>query len=186
MGTVTIGGETYDIYGEQADAIVYFGASLHAAEFNDATADDQARALVTASRKFDRQSWKGIVTDLVTPQPLAWPRKNIVDKNGEAVADSVIPDDIIAGCWEYALQNLKDSDVQDQVDTSENLKRVKAGSVEIERFRPVSGPKFGSIVTELIGFYLAGADTSGAGLATGTDGTSIYDDELYPLSDGFA
>lgn len=189
MGTVAIGGVTFNIFGDHkgtGSADEYFKASVNASEWSAASQANQKKAMVSTARTFNQQRWKGTKTDLVTPQPLAWPRTGVTDKDGQAVSDSVTPTDIIEGSYEYALYLLKNPSAQDLANTDENIKRLKAGSVELERFKPISGPRFPNKVQELVGFYLAGSGVSSGAEAFGTDGESIYSDELYPLSEGFA
>lgn len=180
MGTVTIGANDYEIYGtlttdagDVYSATNYLAGSLNASAWDDATADNKARALVTATRIFDKQKWAGSMTDPDTPQPLAWPRTGVTDCEGNAVSDSVIPTSIIYGAYELALAILNDSAVQTAASAGSNVKRTsardKVGDLETAReyeyFTPTSvaggtAGRFPPQVQELVRCYL-GNSTSG-------------------------
>jgi len=189
MGTVSIAGKTFDIYGEHLtddsgppvveSASTYFAASLNASAWNDATLDDQARALVTAGRIFDKQLWVGTPTDPDTPQPLAWPRTGVPDCDGIAATTTDIPMKIVEGSYELALAILADAAVQTQTNTGSNTKRVlarkKVGDLEVEDeteyFSPTNsganaGTRFPTQVQELIKCYVGGT-LGGATVAGG-------------------
>ena len=148
MGTVTISGNTYNIYGTHVaddagppavpSAVTYFAASLNATEWNAATVDTQAQALVTATRIMDKQTWQGTMTDPTTPQPLAWPRAGVTNcKTGEAQADDEVPNGIVFGTYELASAILADAAVQAAAGAGSNVRRTRAkdkvGDLETER-----------------------------------------------------
>ena len=81
MGTVTIGANTYEIYGEYSEAIAYLDVNLAATAWQNCDSDDKKKALVMTTRYFNRLKWRGDITDAVTPQPLAWPRDSTGVKN---------------------------------------------------------------------------------------------------------
>ncbi len=177
--TVTIGANTYSVYGlgnadPVGDADSYFGARLGATAWTGATADLKAQALVTAVRMMDRRiQWSGEQTDSVTPQPLQWPRDNATCR-GEALADGIVPDDIVHGSFELALALLEDEGIQDSNGTGSNVKRAAAGSASVEFFRPTLGEpgqdnKFPQVVQELVGCYSAGSATDLGLFVDGTD-----------------
>ena len=182
MGTVQIGGSPFDIYGESDDANTYFKAHADGAAWRAAATTDKSRALVTAARSFDRQKWVGEATDPVTPQPLAWPRKNITDRNGQAVLDSVIPPDVLEGNWEWANAILGDTDIANSVPGT-NTKKTRTRNkvdvieteIEVENFKPTIGTtaRFPVAVTELIGMFLAGSDAALV-FVSGTDELSQF------------
>ena len=143
MGSVTIGGTSFDIYGEIStdtpgepiSATTYFLASLNAAAWTAADADTKAQALVTATRMLDKQNWEGEPTDTVTPQPLEWPRTGASDCNDIAVPSTDVPDGIVFGSYELASALLEDASVQSASSGGSNVRRSrdKVGDLETER-----------------------------------------------------
>jgi hypothetical protein len=146
VGTVSIAGKTFDIYGEHIiddagppvvlSASSYFAGTLNATAWDSASIDDQARALVTAGRIFDKQLWVGSMTDPTTPQPLAWPRTGVPTCDGIVADPNQIPERVIFGSYEYALAILQDATTQTQTNTGSNVRRVlerkKVGDLETE------------------------------------------------------
>lgn len=198
MGTVTIGSVTYDIYGDHVgvttplSADEYLGGSLNASAWTAATVDDQARALVTAGRIFDKQLWVGTMTDTVTPQPLAWPRTGVPTCDGIVADPNVIPDRVIFGSYEYALAILQDATTQTEVNTGSNVKRQlerkKVGDLETEDeteyFSATNSgvnvaTRFPTTVQEYIRCYIGGT-LDGATVAGGA--ASVFIDWDYGVN----
>jgi len=194
MGTVSISGKTFNIYGEHLSddagppavpsAKTYFSASLNATAWTGASQTTQAQALVTATRILDKQSWVGSPTDPAT-QPLAWPRTGVTDRNGQTVADDEVPPAIYLATYELALAILQDAAVQTAKNTGSSVKRnrnrEKVGELEVETdveyfSANVNGgtTRFPTSVQEYIKQFLAGLAVGA--LASGTD---ICSTELY-------
>jgi hypothetical protein len=175
MGTVTIGSGSFDIYGTAADANTYFLANANAQAWRDAEGLDRNRALVTSARSFDRQSWVGAMVDPTTPQPLAWPRSGVTDRNGQA---DTFPQDVIEGSWEWALEILKNPSVANSTPGS-NTKRTRTKEkvdvieveAEIEFFKSTlgRGARFSTAVMELVGLFLSSSQGTALAFASGTD-----------------
>lgn len=173
MGTVTINANVYQIYDTQADAVIYFTASLsaNAIAFIAATPTTQAQSLVMAANMLNRQPWQGTITDPVTPQPLAWPRIGLTDNYGAAVPSATIPQTVINGSFELAAALLVNPTLQDSASTSTNVKQVNANPVSVQFFSPVAGGRFPVVVMELLGFWLGSMTPSvGGSVAFGTGG----------------
>jgi len=146
MGTVNILGNTFNIYGTHTvddtgppliiSAQSYFAGSLSASAWTAASFEDQQRALVSATRLFDKQLWVGVPTDTTTPQPLAWPRTGVPDCDGIAATTTDIPERVVFGAYELAAAILADAAVQTEANTGSNQKRVlerkKVGDLETE------------------------------------------------------
>ena len=176
MGQVTIGAIVYDIYGTEADAEEYFAASLEASAWNDATVLQKQQALVTGTRWIDRLDWQGAKTS--DAQPLEFPRTGI-----DGLADTWEPEE---ANYELALALLVDSSLDKTATTGSNTKRVKAGSAEVEFFKPTDGLSFPTIVQQLIGQYLASSAGLSVGLASGTDEESAFCSTDNKLTRGYA
>lgn len=159
MQQVTIDSAAYDSYASLAQADAYLAASSHAASWADKTDDEKGQYLVTATRVLDRQSW----ADAYDTQA---EREDV-----QAVRDA---------CVEMALALADGSDLQSEQTTAQKLQSIKAGSVSLTYFRGAEGRphRFPLIVSELLRDYLAGANLSIGGVATGTDGTSSTDDDF--------
>lgn len=179
---VSIGSTDYNVYAAIATADEYLEAEVSAAatKWRDATQTDstaKARALVTATRLIDRQNWPGSKTDEY--QELDWPRTGtgITD-----VEDDVVPQDIIDACILVAADTNNGVDVTGSASTDTRQKRLKAGSVEIEYFRDLSGgTRFPTAIQELLAKYLAGGVSLAAlSLAYGADTTSDFEDDYSP------
>ena len=187
LGTVDIGGNDYNVYASVAEADLYLAADPgRSTTWAAYTEDQKEQGLVQATRYLDSFTWRGNLTDETTPQATEWPRANLTDKNGLTVNSATVPQEIEDATIILAYEFLGDTSLSDSFDTSSNVKRVKAGSVEIENFRSQSGSAFSvETVFPLVGLWLAGnyadailALASGTDVATGTG-------KLYERTEGF-
>jgi hypothetical protein len=129
MGTVTVGGNDYEILGTLADAQSYLAASVSASAFNNADADLQSRALISVTRAFGAMNWKGTLSAGVV-EPLTWPR------DGTGVSDDgVTPLAVLYGFYEMAAMVAEDPDVLTQSSSGSNVQRAKGGEAEVWFFR---------------------------------------------------
>jgi hypothetical protein len=182
--TVTISAVVYDVYVIVADADDYLSASLYATDWSGATADDQARALVMATRLLDRQNWDGSKTDSDNDHP--FPRTGLTDENGDAIDSATIPQFIKDATAELADALIATQDVETFGDTAE-VSRVAAGSASVDFYRGTPGAtkRFPTVVQELVGDYLAGSNSSG--MIPFVDGTDeVIVDVNSDLSGGYA
>lgn len=200
VSTITIGADTFSVYAltsdPVADADSYFAGRLGATSWTGAATLGKQQALITATRAADRGAlWSGTQTDPTTPQPLQWPRDSATC-NGDAVPDGTTPDQWVHGVFEYALALLEDESIQDNADSGSNVKRAKAGSAEVEFFRPTSGElsttRFPTVVHELIGCYAASNTNAAGPFADGTDPSNVDEashfcnpGNAYGLNEGY-
>lgn len=168
MATVSIGSDDYTSYADTDTADTYLAASVTVAGWADASDDNKAKALVSATRLLDRQTW--------------------ID--GYTTFDARIAvQAIVDACCELAGLFIDGTtDVLTSSSTEQSTKSLKAGSVAIEYFRqnPALAARFPTNVQELIGPYLAGsaeAASIGAPYAGGTDVCSAFDRD-YGLTGG--
>lgn len=157
MGTVTIGANTYEIYGEFSEALAYLDVNLAATTWQECDSDSKKKALVMTTRYFNRICWKGDVTDDTTPQPLAWPRDNTgVDGH----VDGTTPQEIFNGFWEMAAIIIDDPEVTNNRTTGSNVQRAKGGEAEVWFFRSTldDESKLPIDVLDWVGNYLGGGD----------------------------
>lgn len=137
MPSVTIGMDSYDVFADVATATVFLAAKIGTAGIWDDSptpADPgQQQALVTATR---------------------W----IINYLRDRVADADLPDPsamsidplIEEATIELAFQLVVNSSIQNNATTGSNTKRVRAGSAEVEFFRPTEGTAFPEIVNRLL------------------------------------
>lgn len=121
-------------------------------------------------------------------QTMPFPRTGLSDRDGNDASSAYVPQDIIAGDFEYALELLLDADLETSSGTGTNLRAVHAGSVSVENFRPTDGPdrnqRLPTVVQELVAPYLGG-QAFDLTVATGTDVEGSFDaDDEYGLTMG--
>lgn len=188
--TVTIGGDTFDVYGSSAGLASYANGSLTwAATYTAASADNRSRALVEATRILNAQAWQGTKTS--DGQPLAWPRDGLTVKppSGVAVTDGVTPDEIVTGAYELALAILADTSIAAGTGASSNVQSVTAKGTGATFFSPVKGgraPELPGRVNQWVRWALGGTASDlapGGAYTSGTDGCSQFDiDDEYRLT----
>ena len=139
----------------------------HAGLYDAAPATPAATAVVSATN-----SPTGFVVDLTNEAFTAqWPR---------STHPTEIPDDIKHAQIEYAYELSQDPSIETGRVGVQNTKRVKAGSVEVENFRPSEGKTAPSVVLQLIADYLESGSTSGVssgGLYSYPNASSTFDDD---------
>ncbi len=188
-GIVTIGGVAYATYGNLSEANAYFTSSVNATAWAATASSVRNQSLVTAARVFERTAWQGAPVDPidkstvpapVDTQELEWPRSGLVDKNGVALDETVIIDDIKFGNFEYALAVINDATVQTDAQTGSNLKvdeltnRIEGAITQTTKqqfFKPTIG-KFGefpTIVQDYISLWLSSTAAVTGAFAGGTD-----------------
>lgn len=195
VSTITIGSVVHSVYALTADPVQdaddHLGAQI-GSTWSTATTLQKQQALVSAVRFIDRAvNWTGAKS--VSSQPLEWPRDG-ASCDGVAVTDGTIPDAFAAATFEMAQILFDDATVQASSGSGSNVKRVKAGSAEVEFFTPTSGDpnletRFPQIVNDLIGCYVEAATGLGSTSfgTTDADGESHFDcDDQYGLNEGYA
>ena len=120
-------------------------------------------------------------------QPLAFPRTGLVNIEGEPVDPYTVPEIVLQAEFELAFLIATDPTIEGFTGTSENFRRLKAGSVEVERFKPIEGTRLPNIVFELLRIFLEGFGNFGTVFASGTDVESEFDrDDRFSVTDGWA
>lgn len=190
VNTVSISGKQFSIYGTLDEANTHFvGSVVRRAAWEALDRNTRLGALVEAARLLDRQRWRGEPTDKATPQPLQFPRTGLTDRDGDAIADDVVPDDICVAEYELAyLLGTGSTDVLDNATTGSNVKRVGAGPAQVEFFQPTRDgtPRFPQLVHELVRHLLASSSQL-TSVASGTDGSSSFCDlDQHGRNKGFA
>ena len=182
--TITIGSSDYESYSSVAQADDYFNASTDFATWDGYSTDEKARALVSATRLIDRQTWAGSEnTDIVTD--LAFPRTGLTYCDGTAVDETTIPPEIVEACQILALYLATGTDIQTSNTGGQVVKRLKADTVEIE-YQSVDlddATRFPLPVMELVKCFMGSSVQIAGSLSYGVDGESVDND--FTVTKGF-
>lgn len=184
MGNVTIGGNSYTIYGSQGEAIAYLAGSVSAAAiaFGVAVSDRQLAALVSAARVIDAEDYQG--TPTVPGQLQAFPRTGVTRRDGTAVDPNATPIEINNGQYELAALLLAKPGLLDQNNADVNIQSVTAGPAGVTFFKPISAGRFPATVQRWLGQFFATPSIGGGSASTGTGAESSFDDcDRYGLVD---
>lgn len=157
MGTVTIGTDTFDVYGTSAGlATQANGSAAYYATYAAANADAVKRVHVEATR-------------LIAVMPFA----DAADADPTSATG-----DVVTACYELALAALVDSAVLTQVTTAQRVRRVDAKGVIVEFFGPLAGSRFPARVMALLGPLLEVVAVSSSSVGAGgyVAGTSVCSD----------
>ena len=131
----TVGGTDSNSYVTVAEADTYFcGHPFYSVNWNDLTEAQKESYLMMATRVLTTLCWTGAATS--AEQSLAWPRTGMKGAGGWPLSDSAIPKEIKYMTYEMANKLRADGTVASSSTSDQGLKRVKAGSVEIEYFNP--------------------------------------------------
>lgn len=178
MATVTIGSNTYTVYQDVSEADDYFNGSSDFDTWDAFTTDEKARSLVSSTRLIDRQSWQGEKES--DAQELEFPRTGVQDCSGNDVDAATTLAKIEEASLLLALNIADGGNVQTSSSTEDLTQTLKAGSVQITKFRGEtdSGSRFPVDVMELVGCYFSGISGSGiaGSLSYGTCGEAFDDD----------
>lgn len=132
------------------EALEYFESRLEVPEWEDADSQEallvmstrlltamyspQRRKLVRATPRSESYyvtppTWTGTVATVV--QRLPWPRDGMFDRNGNAIADTVVPEDLKHATAEYAAHLAKEDRSFDLDAAVQGITSVRAGSVAV-------------------------------------------------------
>lgn len=155
-------------YISQADADTYFADNIRFAQWNTLDTQTKDRALVTASGQISRFVRETCQLPLTPP----------------------INTDLANAAAELGLELTLNAAAISQADTGSNTKRVQAGSVKVEFFRPTSGTRFNVNTTGLLRLAECIPESvsgvAGA-FASGTSATSDFTDRCrYDRDEGYA
>lgn len=144
-------------FADVAWADAYFAAQLYSEEWETATADQKAQALITATRSLARLRWDG--WPATAAQPLPFPRTGLLDREGRySIPSGIFPEDLKAATAEAAKQYLADGQLPSTPLETTGIHRLKAGSVEVE-YEAGGAPQkewVSDLVLALIGQWLVG------------------------------
>lgn len=167
MPTVTIGSTDYEVYSDLDTAEEYLAADFSAVLWRAEGDDDQkGRAKVSAFRLLNAFVWRGERAD--EDQLAAFPRTGmgLSDIDDDEVPQEIIDaENLLAKYIHTGAVNTA------AATTASNIRRQKAGSVEVEYFNPtlITDPsQLPEDVMKLIRRFLGGASMLGS-IATGVD-----------------
>lgn len=99
-------------------ANAYHGARLRTEGWQNATEDDQSKALAMATRLLDDYlRWQGARVDVARESP-AWPRYNMYDRGGLLIDSATIPTCLVEATAEFALRLLEKDRVKESEDNA--------------------------------------------------------------------
>lgn len=188
--TIQIGGNDYISYASVAEADAYLAVDpTRGPTWLALTADQKGTNLVSSTRQLDTFNYKGEKTG-GSVQPNQWPRTGLTYPDGTAVPTDEVPLDIQNATILLAGSIAVDVNNSTSQTTASNTKRVRAGSAEVEFFRPTTGVPLGDADAHaLISFWLAAAAAIlqfGTTRATGTNSSDVFSDAEAPgLTEGY-
>jgi hypothetical protein len=157
IATITISGNNYISYASVAEANVFLVTDpVRATIWNTLTVDQKGINLVAATRRLDGFRYKGEKTGADNVQDNQFPRTGLVYPDGTDVGTTEIPYDIEIATILLAGTIASNAEAAQATDSSSNIKKVKAGSAEVEYFNSVSGvPLQDSTAYNFITYWLA-------------------------------
>lgn len=188
----TVGAASAEVYGGVTACTAYLSlsSSAGAVAFRALAPDDQARALIDATRYLDAYGWPGApTTPAVGGTTLQWPRTGVyrigTDGTLTAVDSTTVPIEIVDAAFEMAAIIAADPSAFSLTDQSSNIQSLRAGSAGITYFDPTStrdgtARVLPTVVDRLVGRLVSqNGSINGAGVGgkwTGGDCESNFDD----------
>lgn len=169
MPIITITGTDYPTYITVADADKYLAVDVQRADlWASRTELQKQRGIVSATRFLQALTWASGEAPLTTDDPVLYP---LAEATALLAADFLATPALASGGG-----------------TGSNVKRAKAGSAEVEFFRPVAGYPMPLDVFNLLRSLLGIGDDGlaiGYGVASGTDFCSRFDHSDYRIIEPF-
>ncbi len=188
ISTITINSTDYTAYASVSEADDYLAVDpTRSVAWNALSDDDKGRNLVAATRRLDLLKYSGEKAD--PDQVNEWPRTGATCA-GEPVTSTDVPTQI-EQATSLIAGSIALTPTQANAGTSgSNIKIVRAGSAEVEFFRPTIP---GVALQDETAFALVRCLIDGAsgnaslfGASPGTDGESAFEDRTAPgLSEGY-
>lgn len=126
----TPGAANANSFGTLEEADAYFATRLYSTAWTSADIEVKKAALIMATSALTANiCWVGSPTDAV--QVLPFPRTGMSDRNGNEIADTVIPQDLKIAEFELALAMLKSDRTAESDIEAVGLTKLKAGPVEL-------------------------------------------------------
>jgi hypothetical protein len=191
LSTITINTIDYIAYASLAEANTYLAVDpVRMTKWATLTDPQKNTYLVAATRRLDLSAWTGSKTGGAA-QENQWPRTGVTYTDGTAVPTDEVPIEIQNACCLLAGSIANDSTAAESGTSGNNKKRVKAGSAEIEYFKPTTGSQLqDETAFRLVKDFFAGAvatSVASGAYASGTDCASSFesDQDGFGLSEGY-
>lgn len=118
-------------YATVDEANSYFADRIDSAEWDEATSENKAKALITASTLVDSHTFIGSAVD---PDNLAWPRNGVMYFDPKAgayrtVTNTEVPKRVVCACFEQALHLIANEDLLTVM--PQTFERIKVGPIEL-------------------------------------------------------
>ena len=139
-----------DTYIDLATADAYFAGRLHGAAWIAASNTDREKALRMATSLLDGLDYKGERSSSF--QPLAWPRRYVIDNERRGVAADLIPPSIQSATAEWAMHLL----AHDPAQSSPIVTRKQVGDLQVD-FAPATPDLLPIMVRRNVSPYLCGS-----------------------------
>ena len=117
-------------YYSLVSATTYITTIGRSSEWTSFSTTTQNAALIRACYFMETLDWNGTKTS--STNPLEWPRRNVLDRNGYYISATGIPLHIKWVQTELAIRFINDNDPLPDQDTSGNIVRERVDVVEIE------------------------------------------------------
>lgn len=139
----TVGSASANSFVTLAEMTTHMEGRLNSDTFDDATTDNQNRALAEATRELSALMWDGYRVD--DTQALSWPRQWAYDPDSptqDYFATTVVPERVKRATYELAFEFLKagTTDIA-ALDSDRLIKREKIDVIETEYVDPGQRPK---------------------------------------------
>jgi hypothetical protein len=193
LTTITIGAVDYVSNASVAEADDFLAVDpVRATAWTALDADGKGAKLVAATRRLNPLNWDGTKTNGEGTQPDAWPRTGVTYLDGTVVSTSEVPIEVGQATMLLAGTIAIDATAAQTATSGSNKKRLKAGSAEIEYFKPTSGKALQdetawALVKQFMGRVTSssvGASAPGSG--TAEESSFLEDQQGYGLNKGFS
>ena len=123
-------GPTSNAYATEAETTAYLETRPNSASWTDGSADDKARAVITATWLMESLlDYTGSITTL--EQALNWPRSGVSDREGRYLDQDTVPALIKRAMAELALYLLVSDRLADPGVLGQGFSQAKLGSMEV-------------------------------------------------------
>lgn len=154
----TIGGASANSYATVAEADTYFDERMGTADWDGASADDKARALIMATRRIDQESFEGVKADIdPEDQALEWPREGAAGPDGHVWDHDEMPPRIQQATYELALVILGDNGFLDDTGL-EAFESVQVGPLQVTPRHQQKGGELPETVKRLLDPFTVGGE----------------------------
>jgi len=154
----TVGGPSANSYATVAEADTYVDERMDTADWDGASADDKARALIMASRRIDQESFEGVKADIdPEDQALEWPREGADGPDGHVFDHNELPERLKQAAYELALVIVGDSSFLDDTGL-ESFSEVSVGPLSVTPRHQQKGGELPETVKRLLDPFTVGGE----------------------------